>query len=87
VSVHNRILELAPDLARTLAQRGAWYFDRKVRVQLVVPKAQSRAYNRAFLLRQTSCYILHIATGGDRAPGPQRWLSMAAGRDPREEQR
>jgi hypothetical protein len=31
VSVHNRILELAPDLARTLAQRGAWYFDRKVR--------------------------------------------------------
>lgn len=29
VSVHNRILELAPDLARTLAQRGAWYFDRK----------------------------------------------------------
>lgn len=30
VSVHNRILELAPDLARTLAQRGAWYFDRKV---------------------------------------------------------
>ena len=32
VSVHNRILELAPDLARTLAQRGAWYFDRKVEI-------------------------------------------------------
>ncbi len=31
VSVHNRILELAPHLAHTLAARGAWYFDRKVR--------------------------------------------------------
>lgn len=33
MSVHNRVLDLAPHLARTLASRGAWYFDRKVRVQ------------------------------------------------------
>jgi Taurine catabolism dioxygenase TauD, TfdA family len=43
VSVHNRILELAPDLARTLAQRGAWYFDRKVRLLVAVSRLQGRA--------------------------------------------
>ena len=67
MSVHNRILELAPDLARTLAQRGAWYFDRKVRSHTAFStsglKLQGRAQNRALLRHQIAC---HVGEGHER---------------------